>query len=77
MPTPPLFDGLAELLTITEAAAALHMHPKTIRKAITTGDLKAFTVAGREPLRSGRGLGYRIRREDLQAWYFGAATVEP
>lgn len=75
MPTPPLFEGIADILTITEAATALAVNPRTIRNAIKSGELPATIIGGRSPLRSGRGLGYRIRREDLQAWYFGAGTL--
>jgi excisionase family DNA binding protein len=76
MPTPALLDGVAEVLTIAEAATAVGVIPRTIRKAIKSGELPATIIGGRDPLRSGRGMGYRIRREDLQAWYFGKGTVE-
>jgi excisionase family DNA binding protein len=76
MPNPPLLSDQPEVMTIPEAAAALRLTPRTIRKAITLGELRATIIGGRDPLHSGRGLGYRIRREDLQAWYFGESAVQ-
>lgn len=78
MPTPPLLEGVAEVLSIPEAAKAVRVSPRTIRKAIKSGELPATIIGGRDPLKSGRGLGYRILRDDLQAWFFGATPkAEP
>lgn len=65
-------DGLAELLTLSEAAEASGYTELTIRREIKAGRLKAFIPGGRDPLRTGPGHGYRIRRDDLRAWYFGS-----
>lgn len=70
-----VFDGEDEILTIPEAAEMCRLHPRTIRSAITSGRLRAFVIGGRPPLQSGAGLGYRIRKRDLQAWYFGEDSV--
>lgn len=75
MPTPPILEGVADVMTIPEAAKACGVSPRTIRKAIRTGELEATVIGGREPIRSGRGLGYRITREALQRWYFGMAAM--
>lgn len=63
-------DDLPELMTLAQAAAAVRMNEHSLRVAIKAGELAAFIPRGRDPLRSGRGQGYRIRREDLQRWYF-------
>ena len=65
-------DSVADHLTIPEAAKLLRLGQDTIRLAITSGQLPAFIPGGREPRRAGRGVGYRIRKEDLQRWYFGS-----
>lgn len=70
---PSIQDG-ADLLSISAAAREVGVLPRTIRLAIKRKELEAFIIGGRDPLRSGRGLGYRIRREHLQAWYFGSTT---
>jgi excisionase family DNA binding protein len=75
MPTPPLLDGLAEVLTIREAADALRVSPLTIRRAIKRGEIPATIVGGRDPIKAGRGLGYRVKRDDLQRWFFGEASL--
>jgi len=61
---------LPDLLTLRDAAEAVRMTVLTMRRAVKSGDLPAFIPRGRDPIRAGRGQGYRIRREDLQAWYF-------
>lgn len=63
------------VMTIPEAAKVVGVSPRAIRKAIRGGRLRAFIIGGRTPLRSGAGLGYRIKRRDLQAWYFGEETL--
>lgn len=75
MPDQPTFADLEEVLTIKEAAAKVRLSDQTIRKAITSGELEAFTVGGRDPIRSGRGLGYRILARNLQTWYFGQSAA--
>lgn len=70
----PTFDDLDEVLSISQAAAKVRLSNATIRKAITSGELAAFTVGGREPRRAGRGLGYRILARHLQTWYFGQSA---
>lgn len=63
-------DDLPELMTLREAAEAVRMGVPALRAAVKAGDLPAFIPRGRDPLKAGRGQGYRIRREDLQKWYF-------
>jgi excisionase family DNA binding protein len=70
-------DVMVEALTVQQAADAVRVHPKTIYRAIRLGELQAQTVRGRDPRRSGRGLGYRILRSDLKAWFMGEAAVAP
>lgn len=70
-------EDLPELMDLAAAAKAVEMTPLTLRKAIKrfqAGDktgLEAFIPRGKDPLRAGPGLGYRITREALQRWYFG------
>jgi len=73
MPDKLMFD--IAVMTIPEAARVVGVSPRAIRKAIKGKRLRAFIIGGRSPLRSGAGLGYRIKRRDLQAWYFGEETV--
>ena len=70
---PALLPALADadVYTVAEAATALRVGQAVIREAIKSKQLVAFIIGGRAPLRAGRGLGYRIKRADLQAWYFG------
>lgn len=68
-------DNIPELVTVSEAAAATRLSPPLIKAAIRRGDLSAFLPGGPRNVKSpGRGMGYRIRRADLQAWYFGQAV---
>jgi excisionase family DNA binding protein len=71
MPTPEVFTDAPETFSINEAARLLGLNHQTIRKAVRNGEIPAFIIGNREPLKSGRGMGYRITRADLQAWYFG------
>lgn len=71
----PLLPGVADLLSAREAAEALGVSLQTIRGAIRRKELPAFVVGGRSPKAPGRGLGYRIRKTDLQAWFFGEAST--
>lgn len=68
-------SDIPELMSIKEAAAAVHLSSLTIRNAIRSGALAATIIAGRDPRKAGRGLGYRIHRDALQRWYFGQNTV--
>ena len=47
-----------EYLSVKEAAIRLGVHPDTIRRAINSGRLPAYTVASR----------VRIRASDLDEW---------
>lgn len=60
-----------DVFTITQAAHALRVSPKAIRLAIQQKRLHAFIIGGRDPMKAGRGLGYRITRAELRRWYFG------
>lgn len=64
-------DQLAEEMTVNEAATATGRSNRFIAAAIKAGRLKAHGVAGYPGNQGGRGLGWRIRRADLEAWWFG------
>lgn len=70
-PTADELEGLADILTLDEAAHAVHLSEDTLRRAIKSGELHAFIPRGRTPARAGRGMGYRIFRRELSRWYFG------
>jgi len=55
------------LYTVEEAAAALKLHVKTVRRYLREGRLKGTRV----------GKQYRIARADFDAFAGSAATVEP
>lgn len=61
---------LPDLMTLQELSVRLEMSVPTLRKAIKSGELEAFIPRGREPLRAGRGMGYRITREAATRYYF-------
>jgi excisionase family DNA binding protein len=65
MPTP---DGRPDLLTIEQVASRLQVHPRTIRRAIDSGELPALDL----PFRG----GLRVRTEALDGW-FQAHPVVP
>lgn len=65
------FADLPDLLTLEQARAAVGMSDKAMRDEIKSGALPAFIPRGRDPMKAGRGQGYRIHKADLQAWYFG------
>lgn len=68
-------DNVPELVTLREAAAATRLSVEVVRAAIRNGSLPAFMPGGpRNPKAPGRGMGYRIRKGDLQRWYFGEAV---
>jgi excisionase family DNA binding protein len=63
----PMPDGgRPEYLTVAEAAAELHCHERTIRRAIDRGALRAGRVRGANAARG----SWRIRRDDLDAWLY-------
>lgn len=62
---------VADLLSVSEAAEVVLVSTQTIRAAIRKGELEAFIPRGRQPKKAGPGMGYRIAKSDLQAWYFG------
>lgn len=64
MPTP---DGRPDLLTIEQVAQRLQVHPRTIRRAIDTGELPALDL----PFRG----GLRVTREALDRWFAEHAVV--
>lgn len=62
---------LPDVLTLEEAARAVGMTQATLRAGIKKGKLRAFLPRGvTDPLRAGRGQGYRITGPDLESWYF-------
>lgn len=76
MPAKPAKDPFfGEVFSLPEAAKMAGVSVRTLRLAIRSKKLRAFIIGGRSPLHSGRGMGYRIWRADLQAWYFGSDTV--
>ena len=64
-------QGLAEIMDVRQAARLVAVSPQTIQRAIRTGELVAFIPRGRDPARTGPGLGYRIQPRALIAWYWG------
>ena len=58
-PTPgnPVSDSFKRLLTIAEAAIQLHVHERTVRRHIKSGEIPAFRL----------GRNVRIRQQDLDA----------
>jgi excisionase family DNA binding protein len=66
MPTP---DGRPDLLTIEQVAQRLQVHPRTIRRAIESGELPAVDL----PFRG----GLRVRSEALDVWFAEHAVVPP
>lgn len=64
-------EGLDDLLTAKEAAAAIRASVWVVKQAIREGRLKAFIPGGRDVRSPGRGQGYRIKLADLHSWYFG------
>lgn len=70
--TPPLLaEAGVGIYTIESLAEALGIHVRTVREAIQSGELKAFIPFGKQPDKTGPGLGYRIRQQDAMRWYFG------
>ncbi len=56
---------MGELLTVDELAAMVDMHPRTIRRYLRAGQLKAVKVGGE----------WRIRKEDAEV-FVGAAVAQ-
>lgn len=69
-------ENLGDLVTLREAAVATRLSPTTIRAAIKAGHLPAFIPGKRDPRKTGRGMGYRMMKSDLEAWFFGAMRGE-
>lgn len=53
-----------EWLTVAEVAAALRLHPDTIRRLLRRGELKGSFIGGRG--------GYRIAASDVEAFMAAA-----
>jgi excisionase family DNA binding protein len=66
MPTP---DGRPDLLTIEQVANRLQVHPRTIRRAIESGELPAVDL----PFRG----GLRVKSEALDGWFAEHAVTPP
>jgi excisionase family DNA binding protein len=66
MPDDGRSGGRSAYVTVAEAAAELHCHERTIRRAIDRGALRAGRVRGANAARG----SWRIRREDLDAWLY-------
>jgi excisionase family DNA binding protein len=64
MPTP---DRAPDLLTIEQVAQRLQAHPRTVRRAIDSGELPAVDL----PFRG----GLRVTREALDGWFSKHAVV--
>jgi excisionase family DNA binding protein len=54
----------AAMLSIAEAAALAKLHPRTIRKHVERGSLRASQI----------GRAWRVRRDDLEAFLAGGTT---
>lgn len=63
-------EDLPAIMDTAQAAEATQTHPETIRRAIRRNELEAFIPRDRDPLRAGRGQGYRITKESLTSWFF-------
>ena len=61
----PLALG-TEILTTAEAAADCHVSAQTIYRAIQSGKLKAYRL----------NKDFRIKRDDLRAWFEGLAVTD-
>ncbi len=56
----PEYSWPADLMTVSQVAATVLLTPKTVRQHIRGGQLRAVRLHARG--------GYRVRREDAQAW---------
>ena len=50
-------DNLPEILTVSEVAALLRLHPHTVQRQAREGKIECFQTAGGH---------YRFRREDIR-----------
>jgi len=60
--------GLPHYIAIGESAAVLNCDPKTLRKAIAVGDLKAIRTGTKSPGSIRDNRRYRIHIADIAAW---------
>ena len=60
------FSLLGDNVSIAEAVSATGITARTILQHIRDGNLEAFVPGGGDP----RGVGYRIKKDVLQAWFF-------
>jgi hypothetical protein len=67
----PDWDKWDDILTIGQCAKLTRTSAKFIRQQIRNKALHAFIPGGRDPRRTGPGVGYRVIKGDLQRWYFG------
>lgn len=58
-----------ELLTVTETAARLRVHPMTVRKMIAEGRIPAVQFGG-------PGTSIRVPEAELERWLFDPARDE-
>jgi hypothetical protein len=58
----PWIEALPESLTLAEAAAALRVSEDVLYVAIRSKEPPAFIPRGRDSLRGGGSMGYRIHR---------------
>ena len=66
-----LVDEAGEYLTIAEAARRVRVCERTIRRAITSGSLRAGRARASQPSRG----AIRIRPADLDRWLFDDPDV--
>lgn len=72
----PSLEGLADVMTVDQAALGAGVSSFVIRQAIKRGELRWFTPGGGDPTKNGRGGGYRIRKAELQRWFLGEPIEE-
>ncbi len=66
-PIRPLINPLGQVLTTEEVAEILKTSQRTVQRLIRLGQLKAHRV----------GRGYRVRAQDLEAWFAQTPTGGP
>lgn len=69
-------ENIPDFVDVNQAAAAAKVSVKVIRDACKRGDLPSFIPGARPATAPGRGMGYRIKKADLQAWFFGQLRGE-
>lgn len=68
----PDWDSIAEeVLSLAQCAQLARCSIKLIRAEVLKKRLPAFIPGDRDPKHTGRGLGYRVMKKDLQRWFFG------